>query len=126
MFKKVFVPLFAATVLISGCNKEVAKESPKDKVEQHKKNTPLKIDEVKINTVNGKTLMVDVKAKGEKLTYAYYIYKGEEIVEKIWYKPENSLKYEVKEPGKYKVKAYAKDANKKIDSVYTNEVTIEK
>ncbi|AAP29167.1 MULTISPECIES: triple tyrosine motif-containing protein [Bacillus] len=126
MFKKVFVPLFAATVLISGCNKEVVKESPKDKVEQHKKNTPLKIDEVKINTVNGKTLMVDVKAKGEKLTYAYYIYKGEEIVEKIWYKPENSLKYEVKEPGKYKVKAYAKDANKKIDSVYTNEVTIEK
>lgn len=37
MFKKVFVPLFAATVLISGCNKEVVKESPKDKVEQHKK-----------------------------------------------------------------------------------------
>ncbi|WP_131101176.1 triple tyrosine motif-containing protein [Bacillus sp. SYJ] len=126
MFKKVFVPLFAATVLISGCNKEVAKESPKDKVEQHKKNTSLKIDEVKINTINGKTLMVDVKATGEKLTYAYYIYKGEEIVEKIWYKPEHSLKYEVKEPGKYKVKAYAKDANKKIDSVYTNEVTIEK
>lgn len=126
MFKKVIIPLFATTLLISGCNKEVAKESPKEKAEQHKKNASLKINEVKIDAVNGKTLMVDVKATGEKLSYAYYVYKGEEIVEKIWYKPEDSLKYEVKEPGKYKVKVYVKDTNKKTKSVYTNEVTIEK
>lgn len=126
MFKKVFVPLFAATVLISGCNKEVAKESPKDKIDQQKAESSIVISEVKIDKANERTLKVDVKAKGEDLNYAYYIYKEEKIVEKIWYGPDSFLTYEVKEPGKYKVRVFAKDKNKKKKDTFTNEVTVEK
>ncbi|EJS78488.1 triple tyrosine motif-containing protein [Bacillus cereus] len=126
MFKKGFVLLFAATVLISGCNKEVAKESPKEKVEQNKAGASIVISEVKIDKMNDRTLKVDVKAKGEDLNYAYYIYKEEKIVEKIWYKPDSTLTYEVKEPGKYKVRVFAKDKNEKKKDAFTNEVTVEK
>ncbi|MED3125315.1 triple tyrosine motif-containing protein [Bacillus wiedmannii] len=126
MFKKVFVPLFAATVLISGCNKEVAKESSKGKIDQQKAESSIVISEVKIDKANERTLKVDVKAKGEDLNYAYYIYKEEKIVEKIWYRPDSFLTYEVKEPGKYKVRVFAKDKNKKKKDTFTNEVTVEK
>ncbi|MDA1522949.1 triple tyrosine motif-containing protein [Bacillus cereus] len=126
MFKKVFVPLFAATVLISGCNKEVAKDGSKDKLEQQKAESSIVISEVNIDKTNERTLKVDVKAKGEDLNYAYYIYKEDKIVEKIWYGTDSFLTYEVKEPGKYKVRVFAKDKNKKKKDIFTNEVTVEK
>ncbi|PFA18402.1 hypothetical protein CN373_19120 [Bacillus cereus] len=126
MFKKLIVPFFAAALLISGCGNEPAKGSNKGKVEQNKKEIPLTINEVKIDKVNERTLKVDVKAKGEGLTYAYYIYKGGKIIDKIWYKPDSSLTYKVKEPGKYKVQAYVKDKNEKQKFAYTSEVTLEK
>ncbi|PGZ12870.1 triple tyrosine motif-containing protein [Bacillus cereus] len=132
MFKKIIVPVFAAAVVISGCSNEPAKGNTKEKVEQNKKeeknkkDMALVINEAKINKVNEKTLKVDVKAQGNDINYAYYIYKGEEIVDKTWYKPDTSLTYEVKEPGTYRVKVYAKDKSDKIESVYTSEVKVEK
>lgn len=126
MFKKIIVPLFAVSLVISGCSKETTKAKPKEQTEQNKQKIPLKISGAKIEKVNKSTLKVDVTAKGENLKYAYYIYKDTNIVEKIGYKPEASLTYEVKEPGTYKVKVYAKDKAGKIETRYTSEVKIEK
>ena len=52
---------------------------------------------------------------GGVLEYAWYVYNGDTQVDTIWYERKNTLTWTPKEPGQYKVLAYAKnESNEKL------------
>ncbi|MDM5157395.1 triple tyrosine motif-containing protein [Bacillus sp. DX1.1] len=126
MIKKLILPFIAVLLILSGCGKETTQETSKKNVNQEKKADNLKIENVTIQKIDDQNLKVGAKATGDKLQYAYYIYKGDEVVEKMNYKPENSLTYKVKESGDYKVKVFVKDKNNKIEAKSTSVVKMGK
>jgi hypothetical protein len=68
-----------------------------------------KIKNITINNIDN-NIEVQCYAVGEDLRYAYYIYRNNEIIEKIYYKPNAKLIYPIKEPGKYMVRVYVRNS----------------
>jgi len=109
-------------LLITGCSIG----SEKDAANEGAKSGSPKIESVELKKVDNSTLEATVTAEGQELEYAYYIYKDNKLLEKIFYKPNTSLSYKVKEPGEYKVKIFVKNKQEKTNSKYTSAVKIEK
>jgi uncharacterized lipoprotein YehR (DUF1307 family) len=105
MEKKLVVSLIMLLLIITGCGKEASKE----KISQESTANLPKINKVTIQKVDKDTIKVVSDAKGEKLQYAYYVYKDNKVLQKISYKPNNRLAYNVKEPGEYMVRVYIRD-----------------
>ncbi|MGE7634493.1 triple tyrosine motif-containing protein [Bacillus paramycoides] len=128
--KKLIVLLVAMLVMISGCDqgskKEVSQEVKQNKTNQQEKIEDVKIKQANIEKSDKNTLKVTTKAVGEKLSYAYYVYKDDKVIEKSSYKEKSSFTYIAKEPGTYFVRVYAKDGNNKIDTQNTKELKVEK
>ncbi|MEK4893630.1 triple tyrosine motif-containing protein [Bacillus sp. FSL M7-0996] len=128
--KKLIVLLVAMLVIIAGCDKgstkEASKESKQNKTNQQEKAESVKIKQANIEKDDKNTLKVTTKAVGEKLSYAYYVYKDDKVIEKTSYKENSSFTYTAKEPGTYFVRVYAKDGNNKTDTQNTEKVKVEK
>ncbi|AAU15305.1 TPA: polysaccharide deacetylase family protein [Bacillus cereus] len=83
-----------------------------------------KVNHVSIQQNSGNMLRVESKATGEELKYAYYIYKDNEILEKINYSSESSLTYKIKKSGEYKIKVFIQDKNGDKDSKETPKLQV--
>ena len=68
-----------------------------------------------LNSASGKPITWKCIAHGEgSIQYAWYIFKGQERIETQWYSSNNELTYSPKEPGIYKIQAFAKNETEKI------------
>lgn len=83
-----------------------------------------KVNHVSIQQNSGNMLRVESKSTGEELKYAYYIYKDNEILEKINYSSESSLTYKIKKSGEYKIKVFIQDKNGDKDSKETPKLQV--
>jgi hypothetical protein len=72
--------------------------------------------------INEDTLSIKCESIGEKLQYAYYIYKDGKVFKKIGYEYNNTLKYELSLKGSYKVKVFVKDTKNRKFIQTSNEV----
>lgn len=82
---------------------------------------PIQINSVSIQESSLRNIKVTCIAKGDNLEYAYYIFKDEEVIEKIFYTSNNILNYHVKEAGTYMVRVYVRN---KFNKVIKNTNTI--
>lgn len=124
--KKLILLLVTMLVMISGCDQGNKKEVKQNKTNQQEKIEDVKIKQANIEKSDKNTLKVTTKAVGEKLSYAYYVYKDDKVIEKSSYKEKSSYTYIAKEPGTYFVRIYAKDGNSKVDTQNTKELKVEK
>lgn len=58
----------------------------------------------------GTTIRWSVEAQGIDLTYAWYIYKGSERIDTVWYYKQNFLDWTTTVPGEYQVRVFIKDS----------------
>ena len=57
----------------------------------------------------GNTIIWSIKALGDQLEYAWYIYKNGERIDVIWYSADNYMEWTPEEPGTYQIKVFIKD-----------------
>jgi hypothetical protein len=114
---KLIVQLIIILLIISGCSKEApSKKEPTA--------TLPTINKVVIQEVDEHNIKVICTATGEKLQYAYYVYKDNKILQKISYRPNNRLAYKVQKPGEYMVKVYVRDSKGKKDVKNTKAIKV--
>ncbi|MEM4993374.1 hypothetical protein WKH56_12540 [Priestia sp. SB1] len=127
MYKKMLIPILGISFIFAGCsadNTAAPEKQNKSQVEDNKSKSDAKIENATIE--NGKDNVLEVKAKatGKGVEYAYYVYKGEDIIKKVYYTSNTSFKYKAKEPGEYKVTVFVQDKTGKRISKDTDTVTI--
>lgn len=68
---------------------------------------------IKLITIENdkENLVVECITTGSSLEYAFYIYKDEKILEKIYYTSNSKLYFPIKERGRYKCKVFVKNRN---------------
>ncbi|WP_226618610.1 triple tyrosine motif-containing protein [Cytobacillus firmus] len=113
------IVIFIISLLISGC----AQQTNKEEENQNSKESQPKIEKVVVDQKSS-TLKIESVAKGNNIRYAFYIYKDNELLEKVKYQQERQLSYSVKDSGVYKVKVFVKDAKGNIETQYTEEIKI--
>ncbi|WP_404329936.1 triple tyrosine motif-containing protein [Mesobacillus maritimus] len=133
--KLVALLLVVSLIVISGCSNETAKNeesqensnSTEEKTEPEKSTNSIepKFVNVMIEKVDSSNFYVVTTADGEELSYAYYVSKDGEIIDKFEYKRDAHFSYTVKEPGSYKVTVYIKDRNGNTAKSYSTEVQME-
>jgi len=69
-------------------------------------------------------IIVSCEATGHGLEYAYYFYKDEQLLEKIFYQKSPRIKYLAGEFGLYKCRVFVRDSKKQIVSQYTDSIRI--
>ncbi|GAQ19560.1 lipoprotein [Oceanobacillus picturae] len=121
MGKKLIVLIVAALLLISGCGNDTQEDTDSTNSNKSKPEFVKLI----INKRDSSEFYVVATAEGSQLSYAYYVYKGDELLEKKSYVKDAHFSYQVKEAGTYKVKVYIKDKDENVASKYTNEIEVE-
>ncbi|MBU8853984.1 triple tyrosine motif-containing protein [Priestia aryabhattai] len=122
MKAKLFIPVVAGMLLFAGCSNKEEASSPKKASEQSEVKTELTA--VSLKNFGNKRLEVTTKAKGTDVKYAYYIHKDNKLFKKISYSKDSSLKYPLKESGRYKVRVFAKGSDDKKVVKSTNAVNV--
>lgn len=117
--KKLMVVLAATVTVMAGCGQETQESNASDEAVKN-----VQIKEANIETSGDHTLEVTTETEGEDLTYAYYVYKDNKVIEKTSYEKNDTFTYEAEEPGTYFVKVYAKDGNGDTDTQITNEAQL--
>ncbi|MFJ5759289.1 DapH/DapD/GlmU-related protein [Neobacillus sp. NPDC093182] len=75
----------------------------------------IKVENFLIDLVNFFQLKVECKANGEQLKYAFYLYKDQEIIEKVAYSDNPGISFNLQDKGIYSVRVFIKDKrNNKI------------
>ena len=69
-------------------------------------------------------LKMTCNAEGENIVYACYIFKKENIIEKIMYQKDNSFEYSINSNGLYRARLYARDLENNINYELTDEITV--
>lgn len=87
-------------------------------------NNEPEIVKLMIEQVDESSFYVVTTAEGNELTYAYYVLKDDEVLEKFPYERDAHFSYTAEEPGIYKVRAYIKDREDNRVSEYTEEIEI--
>ena len=90
------------------------------------KNEPkkLRIKKLILNKVDASSVEVKCLADGQGLSYAYYIFKDKEVIEKHSYQKNATFKYIAKEPGTYSFRVYVRDTNNEKIAMNSSEFTI--
>jgi Heparinase II/III-like protein/Heparinase II/III N-terminus len=70
------------------------------------------------------TLKVTCNASGDKLSYAFYIYRNNEVIEKIMYGPSDTVLYSLSQPGVYQARVFVRDQFGNKVTKYTEELSI--
>ncbi|WP_404347892.1 heparinase II/III family protein [Sutcliffiella horikoshii] len=96
----------------------IQKEEGKSEVEPNRKFELRKVD-IQLKNSN---LEINCNAIGEGLKYAFYIYKDNEIIEKIHYQADSKLIYKLNDAGTYKARVYVKEKQEEIIRKNTKEV----
>ncbi|MET3319907.1 triple tyrosine motif-containing protein [Peribacillus butanolivorans] len=129
MKRSLIMLLVMLSLVVAGCGKDTPKETKNEESKKvsnsESKEKPPRIKGVTLEQVNDDTLEVKSDATGENLQYSFYIFKDDEILEKIPYKSTNHLSYTVKEPGKYMVRVYVKNSEKNIVTANTDKIDID-
>ncbi|QIZ05612.1 hypothetical protein HFZ78_01685 [Priestia megaterium] len=123
---KLPILFLVALLLITGCGKDASK-SDKNQVakEQVSKESEVKIAKAMIKKVDTQNFyVVATAASGNNLTYAYYVYKDNKVIEKQLYKKDAYFSYKITAQGSYKVRVFLKDANGKIVTKDTETITM--
>lgn len=122
--KRIIIPiLLVAVIIVQACSNAPDKSKENDVVPEESVN--IKIESVSIELIDDEAIKVLAEAKGKELEYAYYIYKNDELLEKIPYKKSaNQLDYELNEAGTYKVRVFVMDSEGEKETKYTEEVQI--
>ncbi|EKN66471.1 hypothetical protein BABA_15217 [Neobacillus bataviensis LMG 21833] len=71
--------------------------------------TPLKIMKVSISSEDRKNIKVESVTSGVGLTFAYYVYKDNEVIKRYSYTRNAALEHEVDSSGEYFVRVYVRD-----------------
>lgn len=82
---------------------------------------PDKVSPQRINT----KIKYNVEALGEKLTYAWYIYKDRERISTKWYSGSNILEWKPSEPGNYQIRVFAQNENGYKESIISQQFLVE-
>lgn len=69
----------------------------------------IKVKNITIKLKNFYQLEVKCLADGADVQFAYYVYKNGEVIEKNPYSESNTFLYNLKDPGLYRVRAYARN-----------------
>lgn len=115
--------LLVAIVVMQACSND----TPRAKGDIRLKEQPsaISIESVSIEVVEDKTLKVFAEATGEDLQYAYYVYRDEELLEKIAYeKSANQLNYLTEVEGLYKVRVFIRNTDGEKETKYTEEIEV--
>ncbi|NGY76385.1 hypothetical protein F6Y02_08690 [Bacillus megaterium] len=86
MYKKMLIPILGISFIFAGCsadNTAAPEKQNKSQVEDNKSKSDAKIKNVTIENGKDNVLEVTAKATGKGVEYAYYVYKGEDIVKKF-------------------------------------------
>ena len=122
---KLVILLLVTLFAMTACSNANSKTEPEKNTEQQvSESSKPKFVKLMIEKVNESNFYVVATADGDELTYAYYVYKDGEVVDKILYKKDAHFAYTVKEPGTYKVEVYLKDKNDNKAIKMTNEVVM--
>ncbi len=88
----------------------------------------LNIEEVKLNLIidseNNKKLRADCISSDESISYAFYLYKDDKIVEKKMYTSNSYTTFNINEKGFYYIKAFIKDLNNNKTSAVSEKIEI--
>lgn len=69
----------------------------------------MKIRNINIELKNFFQLKVEITANGDNLSYAYYLYKNKDVIDKSTYSSNTTKQYNLTEPGNYWIRVYVKD-----------------
>lgn len=126
MKKIVLMLLLSSVIIFQGCANLKGSDDQEKDISTSEQKVVMKIESTSIEVVNDKMIRVSVEAIGEDLEYAYYIYKNDELLEKIYYEESvNQLEYQVEENGLYKVRIFVRNIEGEKETKYTEEVNIE-
>ncbi|MGM0753041.1 MAG: heparinase II/III domain-containing protein [Bacillota bacterium] len=74
---------------------------------------------------NASTLKISCCSSGMNLEYAFYIYKDDELIEKIMYSTSHEIGYKITDNGKYMSRVFVRDKTGSRDTKYTKSITID-
>ncbi|MFF2445655.1 hypothetical protein ACFVSW_01045 [Neobacillus sp. NPDC058068] len=83
----------------------------------------LKVDKLSPVTINTK-IRFDLDANGDKLQFAWYIFRNGKRIEYIPYQEANVLEWEPNEPGSYYIKAFTRDKDGEQVSIKSAEYKV--
>ncbi|MBS4223372.1 triple tyrosine motif-containing protein [Lederbergia citrea] len=127
MRRNIILCMLFCIFVFSGCSAVSKDKKTSPDTQQNITNESLKdmkINDVTIEKSDDNNIKVTVDAEGENLKYAYYIYEGDKLMEKIRYGKDDHISYEVKNPGTYKVRVFVMNKDKEKVTKYTNEIEI--
>ncbi|GHH97443.1 heparinase II/III domain-containing protein [Neobacillus kokaensis] len=84
----------------------------------------LKIIKLSISSDDRQTIKVESAVSGEGLTFAYYVYNGNEIIKKYSYSKNSTLEHRVESNGEYFVRVYVRDKFGGQTARNTSKITI--
>lgn len=121
IMKKGLAALIFASLLIivAGCSSANTSNSKGE----NDNNEP-EIVNLIIEKIDESNFYVVSTAEGNKLEYAYYVLKDNDVIEKFSYEKNAHFSYDAKESGVYKVRSYVKDVNGNIVRQDTEEIEI--